>query len=194
MRLLKLTFLLLLIISCNQKKEEIKPELKTEDKKKETTAQQTQVKAEIDSVYEMYKKGKVDNYDWDLAFQKTGNYRKISKSYSDITEVPNDFLEFSKKFISDPNFQKDHIDFDDLIAVVGACEETYVLKKSNWVYIDWNFIDEIGIDERWENTFNYSDNKFYLENTLKEIGTLTMLGFRKINGQWNLTLYIQNDC
>ena len=148
----------------------------------------------MDSVYESYKKGKVEKYDWDLAFNKADKYSKISESYSDKKIIPNDFMEFSRKFISNSEFQKTHIDFDNLIAVVGACEETYVLKKDNWVFDDWNFINEIGIDEKWENTFNYSDNIFYSEYTLKEVGTLTMLGFEKINGEWNLTLYIQNDC
>ena len=148
----------------------------------------------MDSVYESYKKGKVEKYDWDLAFNKADKYSKISESYSDKEIIPNDFMEFSRKFISNSEFQKAHIDFDNLIAVVGACEETYVLKKDNWVFDDWNFINEIGIDEKWKNTFNYSDNIFYFEYTLKEVGTLTMLGFEKINGEWNLTLYIQNDC
>lgn len=194
MRVLKLTFLLLLIISCKQKKEEIKPELKTENKKTETITQEVEAKIEMDSVYELYKKGKVEKYDWDLAFNKADKYSKISESYSDKKIISNDFIEFSRKFISNSEFQKAHIDFDNLIAVVGACEETYVLKKDNWVFDDWNFINEIGIDEKWENTFNYSENIFYFENTLKEVGTLTMLGFEKINGEWNLTLYIQNDC
>jgi len=194
MRVLKLTFLLLLIISCKQKKEEIKPELKTENQKSETITQEVEAKIEMDSVYESYKKGKVEKYDWDLAFNKADKYSKISESYSDKKIIPNDFMEFSRKFISNSEFQKAHIDFDNLIAVVGACEETYVLKKDNWVFDDWNFINEIGIDEKWENTFNYSDNIFYSEYTLKEVGTLTMLGFEKINGEWNLTLYIQNDC
>jgi hypothetical protein len=194
MRALKLTFLLLLIISCKQKKEEIKPELKTENHKSETIIQEVETKIEMDSVYESYKKGKVEKYDWDLAFNKADKYSKISESYSDKEIIPNDFMEFSRKFISNSEFQKAHIDFDNLIAVVGACEETYVLKKDNWVFDDWNFINEIGIDEKWENTFNYSDNMFYSEYTLKEVGTLTMLGFEKINGEWNLTLYIQNDC
>ena len=194
MRVLKLTFLLLLIISCKQNKEEIKPELKTENQKSETITQEVEPKIETDSVYELYKKGKVEKYDWDLAFNKADEYNKISESYSDKKIIPNDFIEFSRKFISDSEFQKAHIDFDNLIAVVGACEETYVLKKDNWVFDDWNFINEIGIDEKWENTFNYSDNIFYSEYTLKEVGTLTMLGFEKINGEWNLTLYIQNDC
>jgi hypothetical protein len=194
MRALKLTFLLLLIISCKQKKEEIKPELKTENHKSETIIQEVETKIEMVSVYESYKKGKVEKYDWDLAFNKADKYSKISESYSDKEIIPNDFMEFSRKFISNSEFQKAHIDFDNLIAVVGACEETYVLKKDNWVFDDWNFINEIGIDEKWENTFNYSDNMFYSEYTLKEVGTLTMLGFEKINGEWNLTLYIQNDC
>ena len=194
MRALKLTFLLLLIISCKQKKEKIKPELNTENHNSETITQEIETKIEMDSVYESYKKGKVEKYDWDLAFKKADKYSKISESYSDKKIIPNDFMEFSRKFISNSEFQKAHIDFDNLIAVVGACEETYVLKKDNWVFDDWNFINEIGIDEKWENTFNYSDNKFYSEYTLKEVGTLTMLGFEKINGEWNLTLYIQNDC
>ena len=194
MRALKLTFLLLLIISCKQKKEEIKPEIKTENHKSETITQEVETKIEIDSVYESYKKGKVEKYDWDLAFNKADKYSKISESYSDKEIIPNDFMEFNRKFISNSEFQKTHIDFDNLIAVVGACEETYVLKKDNWVFDDWNFINEIGIDEKWENTFNYSDNMFYFEYKLKEVGTLTMLGFEKINGEWNLTLYIQNDC
>jgi hypothetical protein len=194
MRIIKLTFLLLLIISCKENKQESKTELKTESMESNSITEEELMKAKMDSIYKLYKKGEVEKYDWDLAFQKAENYQKVSESYSDKTKVPFDFLKFSQKFISDTNFQKAHIDFDNLIAVVGACEETYVLTEDNWVYDDWNFINEIGIDKEWENTFNYSDNKFYFECTLKEVGTLTMLGFEKINGQWNLTLYIQNDC
>jgi len=194
MRVLKLTFLLLLIISCKQKKEEIKPELKTEKQKSEILTEEEQMKIVMDSVYELYKKGKVEKFDWDIVFNKADNYRKVSESYSDEKIIPNDFIEFAKKFISDSEFQKAHINFENLIAVVGACEETYVLKENNWVVDDWNFIQEIGIDNEWENTFHYSDNVFFSEYVLKEVGTLTMLGFEKIDGVWNLTLYFQNDC
>lgn len=194
MRILKLTLFLLLIISCKENKQESKLELKTESVESNSITEEELIKAKMDSIYKLYKKGKVENYDWNLAFQKAKNYQKVSESYSDKTKVPNDFLEFSQKFISNTSFQKAHVDFDNLIAVVGACEETYVLTEDNWVYDDWNFIEEVRIDKEWENTFNYSDNKFYFEYTLKEVGTLTMLGFEKINGQWNLTLYIQNDC
>jgi hypothetical protein len=194
MRILKLTFLLLLIISCKENKQESKPELKTESVESKSINEQELMNAKMDSIYKLYKKGEVEKYDWDLAFQKAENYQKVSESYSDKTKVPNDFLEFSQKFISDTNFQKTHIDFENLIAVVGACEETYVLKENNWVHIDWEFLKEIGIDDEWNNTFNFSENIFYAEYELKEVGTITMLGFEKINGQWNLTLYIGNDC
>jgi hypothetical protein len=194
MRVLQLTFLLLLIISCKQNKEEIKPELKTEIQKTEILSEEEQRKIVMDSVYELYRKGIVEKFDWDLVFNKADNYRKISETYSDKELIPKDFLEFSQKFISDSEFQKAHIDFENLIAVVGACEETYVLKEDNWVVDDWNFIQEIGIDKEWENTFHFSDNIFFSEYELKEVGTLTMLGFEKINGKWNLTLLFQNDC
>ena len=194
MRILKLTLLLLLIISCKQKKQEIEPEVKTEKQKSESITEQEQMEIKMDSIYEIYKKGKVENYDWDLAFEKAKNYQKVSQPYSDKKLIPKDFLEFSQKFISDPDFQKTHIDFETLIAVIGACEETYVLKENNWVHIDWEFLKEIGIDDEWNNTFNFSENIFYAEYELKEVGTITMLGFEKINGKWNLTLYIGNDC
>lgn len=194
MRVLKLTLFLLLIISCKQKKEEINSELKTEKQKSEIITEEEQMKIVMDSIYKIYKKGKVEKFDWDLVFDKANEFRKVSESYSDKELIPNDFLEFSQKFISEPNFQKEHIEFENLTAVIGACEETYVLKENNWVFDDWNFIKEIGIDNEWENTFNFSDNIFFAEYKLKEVGTLTMLGFEKINGQWNLTLYFQNDC
>jgi len=194
MRILKLTFFLLLIISCKEDKQESKPELKTERVESKSMNGQELVKTKMDSIYELYKKGEVEKYDWDLAFQKAGNYRKVSESYADKTKIPSDFLEFSQKFITDRNFQKAHIAFDNLIAVVGACEATYVLKENNWVHIDWDFLKEIGSNDEWNNTFNFSENIFYVQYELKEVGTTTMLGFEKINGQWNLTLYIKNDC
>lgn len=194
MRIFKLTFLLLLAISCKETKKEYKPELKTENQKSESITKEEPMQVEMDSVYKLYKKGKVEKFDWDLAFNRANEYRNVSEVHSDKKVIPNDFIKFSQKFISDHTFQKTHIDFENLIAVVGACEETYVLKKDNWVFDNWNFIKEIGIDEKWENTFHYNNHIFFSEYTLKEIGTLTMLGFEKIDGKWHLTLYIQNDC
>tara|TARA_R110001606_G_C15307163_1_gene643229 strand:+ start:715 stop:1299 length:585 start_codon:yes stop_codon:yes gene_type:complete len=194
MRIIKLFFLLLLIISCKQKKEKIKPEIKTEKQKAEIITEEEQMKIVMDSIYEIYKKGKVEKYDWDLIFKKAEKYEKVSKSYSDKELIPYDFLEFSKKFISNPEFQKENIDYENLLAVIGACEETYVLSENNWVFDNWNFIEEIRIDKEWNNTFNFSENIFFSKYELKEVGTITMLGFEKINGKWKLTLLFRGDC
>ena len=194
MRKLKLTFLLLIIISCKQNKEDIKSEFKSENKKIEKISKESEIQSEMDSIYEIYKKGKVEKYDWDLVFNKAEKYEKVSKAYSDKRSIPNDFLEFSKKYISDSEFQKENIDFDNLLAVIGACEETYVLSDNNWVIDNWNFIEEIGIDKEWKNTFHFSENIFFSKYELKEVGTITMLGFEKINGKWKLTLLFRGDC
>ncbi len=188
MKIFKLTLLLFIIISCKQKKEETKSELQSEKQEQKISTQ------EIDSKYEKYKLGKVDSFDWDLVFNKANEYRTISKEYSDKELIPKDFIEFSKSFVSDFDFQKKHIDFDNLIAVVGACEETYVLKENNWVFENWDFIKYIGIDEEMENTFYFSDQFFFCEYELKEVGTITMLGFEKKGDKWFLTLSYQNDC
>ena len=188
MKIIKLTLLLLIVFSCKQKKEETKSELQSEKQELEVLTK------EIDSVYEIYKQGKVDSFDWDLVFNKAKEYKTVSNKYSNKDLIPKDFLEFSKSFVSNPNFQKEHIDFDKLIAVVGACEETYVIKNNNWVFDNLDFVNYLGIDEKMENTFYFSDQIFYCEYLLKEVGIIRKLGFEKQNGKWYLTLYDINDC
>lgn len=75
------------------------------------------------------KKGKFEKYDWDLAFNKADKYSKISESYSDKKIIPNDFIEFSQNYISDSEFQKAHMDFDNLIAIVGACDKCLIFEQ-----------------------------------------------------------------
>jgi hypothetical protein len=188
MKIFKLTLLLFIIISCKQKSDGQKSELKSEKKEIELPTQ------EIDSVYEKYNLGKVESFDWELVRQRAKEYENVSSEYSDKNLIPEDFLVFANNFISSKQFQKEHIDYDNLIAVVGACEETYVLKKNNWVYDNWNFIEFIGIDEEMKNTFHYSDSIFYCKYVVKELGTIRILGFEKKDGKWNLTLYDNSDC
>jgi len=190
MKIFKFTFLLLIIISCKQTKNESKRNLELETPKVEIVNQEKKV----DSTYELYKKGEVESFDWNLVWEKAKKYRSISEKQYDKALIPNDFLKFGKRFISDSKFQKEHIDFENLIAVVGACEETYLMTKNNWVFDDWNFIENIKIDNQWENTFRFSDQVFFCEYKLKEIGTIRILGFEKQNGIWRLTLYDHSDC
>ncbi|MFY7669469.1 hypothetical protein ACOSP6_00140 [Tenacibaculum sp. MEBiC06402] len=195
MKILKLSILLLLIISCNEKKKSSKPEdLKIIETEKQPIINNQDLQIEKDTVHESYLKGKVEKYDWNLAFKKTENYQNISQSYSDKKQIPKDLTDFLNKFFSDYNFQKKHIDFNNLTAAVGACEETYILSKSNWIFDNDNFINRIGIDQKWKNTFKLSKNRFYYEVELIEIGVLKSVGFKKSNGVWKLNLYLITDC
>lgn len=195
MKLLKLSILLFLIISCKENKKRTKTkDLKIVETEKQPVINNQELQIEKDTVYESYLKGKVDNYDWNLAFIKAENYQSISPSYSDKKLIPKDLTNFLNKFFSDYNFQKEHIDYNYLTAVVGACEETYILDKSNWIFDNKNFINRIGIDQKWKNTFKLSNNKLYYECELIEIGVLRSLGFKKSNGVWKLNLYLITDC
>jgi hypothetical protein len=127
-------------------------------------------------------------------WNRVKKYKEVSTAYSKKSEVPKDFLIFYRKFISDSLFQKEHINFTKLIGVIGACEKTTVLTKSNWKFDDWEFIDEIRIDEKWSNTFYASNAVFFFEYLLKEVGTIRQLGFEKNNNKWYLTLYFADDC
>ncbi len=182
--------LLLIVFSCKQEKGEVTVDTLPKVQKTDTLIHQKPAYPGSKN----YEKGKVDEFDWNLVFNKTKEYRGVSKEYSDKKIIPKDFLEFSMRFISDSTFQKEHIDFDKLIAVTGSCEETYILKENNWVFDDWDFVNNLGIDEEMENTFYFSDQVFYCNYLLKEIGTIRTLGFEKKDGEWCLTLYNINDC
>jgi hypothetical protein len=188
MRIIKLAFLLIFIICCRQNKEVKKTEqLRTE--------QQSEVLLEkVPNLYPKFSECEVDSFDWDIVFNKSKEYRSVSGKYFDKNLIPANFLDFSTRFISDSIFQKSHINFENLIAVVGACENTYVLHEMCWKFDDWDFITEIGIDENMENTFYFSDDVFYCEFLLIEVGIIRRLGFEKNNGEWYLTLYDINDC
>ena len=86
MRIIKLTFLFVLIISCKENKQESGLEFKTESVESKSITEQELAQARMDSVYKLYKKGEVEKYDWDLAFQKAENYQKVSESYFDKTK------------------------------------------------------------------------------------------------------------
>ncbi|WP_299685850.1 hypothetical protein [uncultured Dokdonia sp.] len=190
MKIPKLILLFIIVFSCNENKEKPKVELPVEIQKTEVIA----TDSDSDSIYERYKLGQVESYDWNLISERAEKYNSVSEQFSNKDNIPKDFLEFSKKFISDISFQEKHIDFDNLVAVENGCDETFVMSRKNWVFDDWDFINFIGIDDEMENTFNFSDSIFYFEYVIKEVGTFRILGFEKKDGEWYLTLYHVNDC
>ena len=155
MKIIRIFFLLLILSSCNNQKNS------SVEKKTEKSVKQS-IEIQTESAYEKYMSGKGESFDWNLVFNKAEKYRTVSSKHSEHDKIPNDFLDFSKKFISDSLFQKQHIDFNNLIAVIGSCDETFVLNDENWVFDNWEFVTYLGIDEEVENTFYFSDSVFLL--------------------------------
>lgn len=100
----------------------------------------------------------------------------------------------------DSVYQKENINFNELIGVIVDCEETTFLSDKNWEFIDWDFIkffsegsesEPIG---KWNNTVYTSEDKVFFEFELKEVGVIYQLGFEKIDENWKLTLYFVNAC
>ena len=119
-------------------------------------------------------------------------FKLDSKLYYSIDSVPKEFIEFYEKFISDSTFQKEHINFP-IIAVVTECDSTINLTNKNWQNYTWDFRKDF-YNPNDSNLIYFNKDRFYFENTKKEIGLLFQIGFEKINGNWFLTFYMVNTC
>jgi hypothetical protein len=137
---------------------------------------------------------------WDQVRKKAEILKSGLNSEKNLFNLPNDFLIFADKFITDSLFQKQHIDFKYYIGVIGECDTTIVLNSTNSLYSDWNFIKEFSEGtktepaDRWDNIIYYSNDRVYFEFTLKEIGKIYQIGFEKVNGVWINTLHAINVC
>lgn len=100
----------------------------------------------------------------------------------------------------DSVYQKENINFNELIGVIGDCEEITYLSDKNWEFIDWDFIkffsegSETEAIEKWNNTVYTSEDKIFFEFELKQVGVIYQLGFEKLDENWKLTLYFGNAC
>jgi len=118
----------------------------------------------------------------------------------DLNQIPKEFTEFYTLFITDSIFQLDHIAIDNFIGALGQCDTTVRYGKLNWEYEDWDFTkffdDQNNTDEidGWDNTFYFSEDRFYYQFRLKEIGWIYKAGFEKRKDKWQLTLYYVNAC
>ena len=132
--------------------------------------------------------------------KKTEWFKNGLKRHNDLTRLPGSFLGFYKKFVVDSVYQKENVNFNELIGVIGDCEEITYLSDKDWEFIDWDFIkffsggsetEPIG---KWNNTVYTSEDKVFFEFELKEVGVIYQLGFEKIDENWKLTLYFVNAC
>ncbi|NVK65165.1 MAG: hypothetical protein HWE22_11290 [Flavobacteriales bacterium] len=137
---------------------------------------------------------------WDTISMKVDWFIKNKSINRDLKNIPNDFLNFYNQFISDSSYQKEHIDFKNLIGVYGECETTIYINKRNWIISNWNFLDFFNVDNNtdsidgWDNRYYFDNKKFYYQFDLKEIGTIYQVGFEKISDKWKMTLYFVNNC
>lgn len=129
---------------------------------------------------------------WEKTESKTIWFKQDSKLYRSIDSLPEEFIEFYEKFISDSNFQKEHINFP-IMAVIAECDSTITLTDRNWENYTWDFRKDFNNPNDSNLIYSNSD-RFYFECNRKEIGLLFQIGFEKMNGTWFLTLYIVNTC
>lgn len=136
---------------------------------------------------------------WDSVNFKADWFMDGLKANRDLSQMPVDFAEFYKQFISDSVFQANHISYKTLIGVLGECDTTIRFNQQNWEFTNWDFtefFDGKNDDyyEGWDNTFYYSTDRFYYQFNLEEVGWIYKTGFEKIGDQWQLTLYYVNAC
>lgn len=129
---------------------------------------------------------------WEKIENKEIWFKLDSKLYRSIDSLPKEFIEFYEKFISDSNFQKEHINFP-ILAVIAECDSTIDLTNKNWENYTWDFRKDFN-NPNDSNLIYLTKDRFYFENTRKEVGLLFQIGFEKINEKWFLTFYIVNTC
>ena len=140
----------------------------------------------------------VSENEYDELEKKTAWFKNGVKGNNDLTRLPESFLEFYKNFVVDSVYQKENVNFTELIGIIGDCEETTYLSDKNWEFIDWDFIkffregNETEPIERWNNKVYSSEDKVLFEFEIKEVGLIHQLGFEKNDGNWKLTLYFVN--
>ncbi len=137
---------------------------------------------------------------WGEVDKKSNYFKSNLKPEKDLNKLPEEFMDFSNKFITDSLFQYQHIDFKYLVGAIGECDSTIILTAENWRHSNWDFIKEFSEgneyepSEKWDNDAYISNDKIYFEFVLKEIGLIYQIGFEKINGDWHETLYKIDAC
>ena len=137
---------------------------------------------------------------WDKIEDKVIFFKSNTFISRDVKNVPADFLKFYTGFLKDSINQTDNINFNTLIGVISECDTTIILSLKNWDYTTWNFTEHFLVKndpddiDGWNNVIHYSEEKFYYEFRLNEIGIIYQVGFEKINKIWKLSLYSINNC
>ena len=136
---------------------------------------------------------------WDSIDAKADWFMDGLELNRNLDLIPTDFHEFYKQFITDSGFQIQRIAFNKLIGVLGECDTTIRFNNKNREFTNWDFtkfFDGMNDDgfEKWDNSYYFSNDRFYYQFRLNEVGWIYKTGFEKINGIWYLSLYYVNAC
>lgn len=129
---------------------------------------------------------------WDMVDDKVRWFESNATVNQNEDSINLEFAEFYNQFVKDSLFQMVHINFP-VIAVVGYCESTELLDQSNWKLIKDHYSDSFG-DPRYSHDIVSTENLFYMGSILDDVGTVSQIGFERINGEWFLTLFAVNAC
>ena len=129
---------------------------------------------------------------WERIDQKAAELRNGRTEYSELKHINPGFSEFYKRFITDSTFQQERVN-EGVLAAIGLCESTKILTPENWELITYHYKEDFD-DPRYEHLIISDENAFYLRSTLTEIGVISQIGFERIEGGWQITLYMVNAC
>lgn len=120
---------------------------------------------------------------------------------TDLNLIPSDFKEYYLFFIGmDSTMQYRSLIDHNNVGMIDDCDTMVILKKSNWLYSNWNFLDHFSDNnspselDGWDNKFYFSENTFFYEFRLNEVGVIYQTGFELVDEEWKLTLYYVNNC
>jgi hypothetical protein len=80
-----------------------------------------------------------------------------------------------------------------ILAAIGLCESTKILTAENWEPITHHYKENFD-DPRYEHIIISEKNAFYLKSIRTEIGVIFQIGFERVEGDWQITLYMVNAC
>lgn len=138
-------------------------------------------------------KNQTDKEDiWAKIDKKKVWFLEATQTYKTIDSIPIDFMDFYSRFISDSNFQKEHIEFA-ILGAIGECDSIIILSQKNWEYLNSDFRTDF-YNPLDSNSVSLNKSKILIENYRKEIGLIFQMGFEKKNGEWFLTLITIENC
>lgn len=137
---------------------------------------------------------------WDTLDLKVNKFIKGKTMRRAGKDIPQDFTDFYKRFVTDSTFQFKHIDFENIVGVYSHCDTTIQINSTNWVYSNWNLLDFFDREKRpepkdgWDNRYYFDKKSIYFQLERPEVGMIHQLGFEKINGEWKMSLYVIYNC